>query len=110
AFLAIDPVSVKWFRSELPASVPSAEDVTIASSSASRVSATLRNPLTTDFRRLPVVIMVYDAEGNVISASSTVVPDLPPQGSAPLVFTWNAPFTATPSRIDIRAVLPVQHP
>jgi hypothetical protein len=110
AFLSFDTASLKWFRAMAPRAVPQAQNVQVTGSSSPRIDATLTNPLAVSFVRLPVVATVFDAAGNALDASGTLVPELPPQGSAPLVFTWNAPFGAAPARIEIRAVLPVPAP
>lgn len=50
------------------------------------------------------VVSVFDANGNVIAASQTLLPVLGPQRSAVLTFTWNEPFTAPIARTEILPV------
>lgn len=54
------------------------------------------------------IAIFYNASGNAVGASQTVA-ELPPRGSAPLVFSWRAPFREMPVRAEIisavRAVL-----
>ena len=84
--------------------MPTVTEVLITEGDAPRVTATLVNPLARIIYNITLVAIVRDASGNVIAGSQTVVPALPSQGTTPLVFTWNAPFSATSPRVDIYPV------
>ena len=70
-----------------------------------RITATLENQTAYVERSIPLIATVFDAQGQVIAASQTIVPTLPPQGSAQAVFTWSEPFGAPYARVDIVPVL-----
>ncbi len=48
---------------------------------------------------------VFDAQGNAIAATQTLLPEVPPQGRAEAVFVWNEPFAVPAGRIDIVPVV-----
>lgn len=66
-----------------------------------RVAATIENRTAYVERSVPLVATVFAADGSVIAASQTVIPVLPPQGSAQAVFTWNEPFLQPAARIEV---------
>ncbi len=66
-----------------------------------RVTATIENRTAYVQRGVPLVATVFAADGSVIAASQTVVPLLPPQGSAQAVFTWNEPFLQPAARVEV---------
>jgi hypothetical protein len=66
-----------------------------------RVRASVTNVGLNSFSNVPVTAVVFDASGNAIAASRTVVTTLPPRQKADLVYTWNIPFTTEISRVDI---------
>jgi hypothetical protein len=53
-----------------------------------------------------VVATVFDSANNAIAASQTVVQELGPQSSAPIIFTWNEPFKEAPARVEILPAAP----
>lgn len=71
-----------------------------------RVRAVLKNSGLEPFSNVPVTAVVFDAAGNAIAASRTIVPSLLPGASADLVYTWNVPFSGDVSRVDIIPVPP----
>jgi hypothetical protein len=106
AFLTFDTERAVWSRVDGPRPVlPAVEGLAVTEGPMPRVTATLTNPLAQPFRDLILIATAFDSSGTAIAASQTLVPLLPPQGSAPLVFTWNAPFSAPNPRVEI---LPVQ--
>jgi hypothetical protein len=109
AFLSLDASSYGWFRYDAPPQVPVIKDARVSGTTeAPRVLASATNPFATPLRGIKLVATVFNAEGNAIAASQTVVAELAPQASVEVVFTWNAPFTDSVSRIDVRpsVVLP----
>ena len=105
AFLVPDTDSIVWRKvsgERLP--MPTVTQIIIAEGEAPRVTATLVNPLARTIYDTTLVAIVRDSSGNVIAGSQTIVPTLPSQGTAPLVFTWNAPFSASSPRVDIYPV------
>jgi hypothetical protein len=82
-------------------------DAQVEGDATPRISATLANPSAYALRDVLVVATVFDASGNAIAASQTVIPGIAPQGIAGAVFTWNAPFAAPPARVDVVPVIPL---
>lgn len=66
-----------------------------------RLSASIRNTSLFVITDLDVVAILYDAEGNAVSSSSTFISSLAPLGSAALNFTWQEPFAAPVVRTEI---------
>lgn len=105
AFLAPVTESIVWRRvSGEKAILPTVGNISIAEGEAPRITATLANPLARTIYDTTLIATVFDASGNVIAGSQTLVPTLPSQGTAPLVFTWNAPFTLPAARVEILPV------
>lgn len=104
-FLTLDPTSLQWLRTPRVKPVwPIPSGIQIQDGPMPKVTATLTNPTAQTMYNVTVVATVFDAtapNGNAIGASQTVVPILPAQGSAPLVFTWNQEFAGTPVRVEI---------
>ena len=106
AFLSFDESSLVWMRATGAApTVPIAGNIQLAAGSPPRITATLTNPSATPLYNEKVVVTIFDAAGNVIGASQTVIPTIPAQGTAPAVFTWNEPFPGTPVKIEVVPVL-----
>lgn len=59
-----------------------------------RLSATIRNNSLFDLKNVAVVALLYEAGGNVVSASRTTVGELAPLATADVYFTWPQPFGA----------------
>ncbi len=66
-----------------------------------KLTATLRNKTLETFINIPVVAIIYDAEGNVLSASQTFVDSIGPEESIPVYFSWPEPFSAAPAKREI---------
>ncbi len=103
AFLTIDPDSIVYPRNYPKLIVPPASEIQIigGDTSSPKITATLSNPTAHVLYGVTVVITVFDAHDNAIAASRTLVPTLPSQGTAPIVFTWNTAFRAAPVRVEI---------
>ncbi len=106
-FLQFDTASLDWYSYTDTRIVPRVSDIESVEASTPRVRATLRNPSVEMLRDVLVIATVFDAEGNAIAATQTVVSEIPPQGSAPALFTFGAPFSAQAARIDVRPVVPL---
>lgn len=104
AFLTIDSATLLWTKPHARLATPLAESPKLESSDPPRISGVLMNQTAHVMYDTEVVASVYGASGNVIGASSTVVPSLPSQGSTPLVFTWNNAFDETPIREEFLVV------
>ena len=102
AFLAFDAGYPVWTKQAQPPSVPTTSGIDVENADTQpRVTATLHNTLATPLTNVYVVATVFDASGTAIAASRTVVQTLPGQGTAPLIFTWNEPFSAPPARVEL---------
>jgi len=109
AFLTIDKEAVRWFPLTAdPRIVPEVtSQILTGASTTPRIEATLANPTVTVLSDVPVVVLVKDEKGDVIAASTTVVPSIPAQGFSQALFAWNGPFPGTPSRIEVIPVIPL---
>lgn len=105
AFLSFEDASLVWFSASPIEPVIAVEDIGIANTqTAPRITATIVNKTALPSAKTVFIASVYDARGNVIAASQTVTLPIPAFGSTPAVFTWNAPFTETPARIEVDPV------
>lgn len=105
AFLAQDLGKTTWVRvNEGERVLPAVEDIVIEEGVKPRVTARLVNPLARPMRNVTLVATLFDPSGNAMAASQTVVLNLPAQGDSPVVFTWNAPFSAPVARVEILPV------
>lgn len=104
AFLSIDADSFAWSRAGEQMATPAVEEILVEEGERPRITATLVNPLATPYYEVVLVATVFDSAGTAIAASQTLVPRLSPQGTSPLVFTWNEPFSAPVARVEILPV------
>ncbi len=110
-FLSIATTSVHWYTYRDTRVVLKAQNIRLdTSSTMPRVFATLENPSADVLTNVKVIATVFDASNTAIAASQTVLPVIPPQGRMEAVFTWNVPFSSTPSRIDILPIIPLPRP
>ncbi len=109
AFLTIDPAAPRWFTlTSDPRVQPVVSNTTLSGSDESpRIDATLSNASVTALANVPMVVFVHNAQGDVIAASQTVVPLIPPQGQATATFTWNGAFSSVPAAIEVIPVIPL---
>ncbi len=107
AFLEIDSAAPKWFTlSADPRVVPKVSNTKLGgTNTAPRIEATLSNSSATPLFAVQVVVLVRDVEGNVIGASSTVLPTIPGQGAAVASFTWNGAFVGTATNIEVVPII-----
>jgi hypothetical protein len=100
-FFTIHDADVQWIRSAQKPVVPAVQDIVWQNTDQPRVGATLVNPIAQPFTNVFLIATVFDASGNAIAASRTVVASVPSQGTAQAIFTWNVPFSAPPARVEV---------
>ena len=109
AFLSIAPSAPQWYTfSGNPRTVPVVTNTTLSGSSgAPRIDATLSNSSSTTLNDVVVIVFVHNDKGDVIAASQTVVPTIPPQGEATATFTWGGAFSGIPATIEVFPIIPL---
>ena len=107
AFLTFDPSSFAFMKYKDQRIIPRYNDDAQISGVPPRITASFTNPSAQTLRNIPVVVTVFDAEGNAIAATQTLLTELPPQGRAEVVFVWSQPFVAVPTRVDVVPVVPL---
>jgi hypothetical protein len=100
-FLTFATSSIKWLKGTSQPILPTPSNIVIQEGSSPRITATLTNQIAYPIMNEKIVVTVFGPQNTVIAASQTVVPSLQPDGSAPLVFTWNEPFPAKAVRAEI---------
>lgn len=103
AFLSIAPSSPRWFTlSGDPRILPRVFNIRqVGTTALPRIEAIFANTGSSPLLNVPAVVLVRDAKGDVMAASSTVVPSIPAQGQAAATFTWNGPFPEVPASIEV---------
>lgn len=71
-----------------------------------RLSAAIENSGVYALANLVVVAALFDEAGNVLGASRTVIPQLDPDSSKEIVFTWPKQFTSFVARMDVVPLIP----
>lgn len=104
AFITFDAPAHLWYRSTGDRLVPQVGDALLALGDAPRITAEATNPGTATLQDVAFVATIFDASGNAIAASHTVVPAIAPRATVPLVFTWPSAFGGAVSRIEILPV------
>jgi hypothetical protein len=109
AFLTIAGSAPKWYVVTNDSRiVPVVSNTKLGGSPSSpRIDAMLTNSSVSILSDVRAVAMVRDESGEVIAASQTIVPAIPPQGQSTATFTWNSPFSKTPASIEIVPVIPL---
>lgn len=74
-----------------------------------RLEARLTNEGDIAMPELSVVAIVYDIDGNAITASKTLSTILGVGASSPVYFTWPAPFETAYSRIEVIPIIPGEY-
>ena len=92
---------------ERVAGAPREPFITIQSIDDARVTATLRNPHLDSLEDLVAVVLVSDANGNVIAASQSKVAYIAPEAIETVVFTWPTPFTESAVSAEVLVRTPV---
>ena len=107
AFLTF-PETLSWERyTDSRPKVFISEIITLHPTTTPRVTASVANANFDSLFAIPLVATVFDEAGNAIAVSGTVLERIPPQSSAPAVFTWNVPFAGKPVRVDIVPLIPL---
>ena len=109
AFLDIVSSSPKWFSMPVDSRiVPTVSNVKQGgTASAPRIEATLMNPSVIILTNIRAIVLVRNDKGDIIAASSTVVPAIPAQGKATATFTWNYEFSDVPTSIEVVPIVPL---
>ena len=96
----------EWYRLDTPLNELVIGDSRFSGADeAPRVVTSVKNPSVTTIPQTRLVVTVFDASGNAIAASQTVVPPLQAEGTAEATFTWNAPFSAPGVTIKVVPVI-----
>jgi hypothetical protein len=66
-----------------------------------RLFVTVRNNTLETFSSVPVVVVLYDVNGNAVHSSRTVAVRIPGTSDTELVFTWPQQFISPVARIDV---------
>jgi hypothetical protein len=103
AFLEIDSSSPRWFyMTSDPRIMPAVSNTKLGGiASAPRIEAVLTNPSIFTLTNTKVIVLVRNDKGDVIAASSTIIPAIPAQGKMTATFTWNVAFQNMPASIEI---------
>lgn len=109
AFLEIESSAPKWFSLTVdPRIVPTVVRATLIGTEFNpRVEAILANPSSAPLSNVQAVVLVSDANKNVIAASATVVPTIPAQGQSTATFTWNNAFAGIPASAEVVPIIPL---
>lgn len=79
----------------------SSRDVMTDLDTVPKLSVDITNVADKNFPRFPVVVIIYDTEGNALATSQTIVDSLAIEETKTLYFSWPEPFSGTPARRDI---------
>lgn len=109
AFLDIDASAPQWFSMPVDARiVPTVSNTKHGgTTSAPRIEAILSNQSITTLTNVKAIVLVRGDRGDVIAASSTIVPAIPAQGRATATFTWNGAFSSTPVSVEVAPIIPL---
>lgn len=91
-----------WIKAQSQASGLSISQTTLSrEDTAPRLSATISNQTINLVKNIEAVAIVYDANGNTISFSRTILDSLGDHESKTLSFNWPKPFSTTVARTEI---------
>jgi len=109
AFFDMDSSSIKWFTMNAdPRIIPGVSNtISVGTTDAPRIEAILTNGSTATLTNVRVIVLVRDANKDVIAASQTIVPVVRPQSTASALFTWNSAFEGVPAAIEVVPVIPL---
>ena len=94
-----EAVWVKQESKEIGLSI--SQSVVSRADSAPRLSALISNTTTTPIKNIEGVGIVYDADGNTISFSRTIIDAVGGKGSQTINFNWPKPFSTAYARTEI---------
>lgn len=99
------PIWVKVPKEEIEKMKVAISDIRLEGESTSpRMSANMRNNSLYNIPEVNVVALLYDKEGNVVSASRTFVDLLHSEEIIPLSFTWAEPFNKA---VTLKEIIPM---
>jgi len=104
AFVSFDD-GMRWSKPRAAPSGIAVTSVDLVPGSQPRVNAALANASAQTVYGQKLIVAVFDAAGAALSASQTVVREIPAQGTATATFTWNAPFPAEPAKLEVLPVI-----
>lgn len=109
AFLDITTSSLRWFSATnyiriMPAILNTKQTGT---ATAPRIEAILANKSISNMTNVKVVVLVRDNKGDIIAASTTIIPILSAQDQETATFTWNEAFTSAPASIEVVPIIPL---
>lgn len=65
------------------------------------LTARISNPTTAVMPAGTVLAVIYDSQGNIMTASQTILPSIAAHKEATVTFTWPVPFVQNPGRVEI---------
>ena len=109
AFLSIEAASPQWFKmASDPRIVPTVVTTKPGGTTVlPRFETTLVNSSVVTLTNVTAIILVRNDRGDVIAASSTIVPTILGQGQATATFTWNSAFPSAPASILVVPIIPL---
>jgi len=107
AFLDIPASAPKWFAvTAAQRVVPTVVRATQTGTElAPRIEAILANSSGYPLVNVRAIVLVYNAQRDVIAASETVVPTISAQGQSTALFTWNSSFSDMPASIEVVPII-----
>jgi hypothetical protein len=66
-----------------------------------RVYSTIINTKRITISNLPVRVVLYNSSNNAMGVGETIIPFLDKEGTQEISFTWDIPFTESPTKITI---------
>lgn len=105
AFVTLPTDTIVWNKTAGVYTSPEVKDASLSEGNAPRIAARIENTTFDPFFEVRAIGVVFDAEGNVIAASETLVPVLKAQSSFPVTFTWNEPFATPAARFEVVPVV-----
>lgn len=95
--LVFTKVSEKYDRQNLIVENDLFEDL----NTTPKLSANIRNTTFSTFYNIPVVVIIYDINGNAIATSQTIIDQIGSEETVPIYFTWPEPLSGVPVRREI---------
>jgi len=93
--LQLDPVEL-WVPAELGRAQFKTTEISLSGADRNpRLRAVLENTALTTARSVEVVATIFDAENRPLTASQTIIDELPGQAKREVVFTWPEPIAKT---------------
>ena len=97
-----------WQRASSTSDVFTITDKTVTNETMlPRITANAQNNSLKTLFNVQFIATVFDADGNTLATSATMVDRIAPNEVAQLTFTWPEAFPANAGRVDIVPILPV---